>query len=99
MDKIKYIIKKYFPPFLKRFLRLSAYRFENRHRSRIARKFLHGSGIEIGALFRPLPLPKKTQVKYVDRHNRGELIAEYPEISYMPFVEVDIIDNGEELKT
>ncbi len=41
--------------------------YEQVAREGLARKFLSGSGIEIGALQRPLPVPRGCQVRYVDR--------------------------------
>lgn len=68
-------------------------------RHQIAAIYLSGSGIEIGALHQPLPVPPSVSVKYVDRMTAEELRKQYDEISYVPFVETDIIDNGEELGT
>jgi predicted SAM-dependent methyltransferase len=61
--------------------------------------FLKGSGIEIGALHRPMPLPPKAQVRYVDRLCIADLRKHYPEFAALPIVEPDIIDNGETLAT
>lgn len=68
-------------------------------RVQIASIYLRGNGIEIGALHQPLPVPPAVRVKYVDRMTADELRRHYHEISYVPFVETDIIDNGEELGT
>ena len=42
-------------------------------RSVIAKRFLKGEGIEIGALHHPLKLPTNASVKYVDRLSNSEL--------------------------
>jgi predicted SAM-dependent methyltransferase len=68
-------------------------------RLRIAKRYLAGDGIEIGALHNPLPLPKAARVRYVDRLPVPELRAHYPELEQEPLVEVDIIDDGERLET
>lgn len=66
-------------------------------RTFLAKKYLKGNGLEIGALHRPLILPRRAKVKYVDRMPAGELREQYPELSALPLVTVDIIDNGESL--
>jgi SAM-dependent methyltransferase len=68
-------------------------------RSVIANVYLRGEGIEIGALHQPLPVPESVRVKYIDRMTAAELQRHYPEIASTPFVETDIVDNGEELTT
>ncbi len=68
-------------------------------RNRLARKYLSGSGIEIGALHLPLMIPEKATVRYVDRALDDQLRKIYPELNIFRFAAVDIIDNGEELKT
>jgi SAM-dependent methyltransferase len=67
-------------------------------RSLLARTFLRGDGIEIGALHNPLPVPDGVKVRYVDRLSRGDLYRHYPELEQFDLVEVDIIDNGEALE-
>jgi predicted SAM-dependent methyltransferase len=59
--------------------------------------FLRGSGIEIGALHMPLPLPPHAKVRYVDYLNVEGLRKHYPELIRLPLVNVDIVDNGERL--
>ncbi len=71
---------------------------ERDKRTSLARQYLSGSGIEIGALHRPLVLPSDIRVKYVDRLSVRELRLQYPELKECPFVGVDIIDNGETLE-
>jgi predicted SAM-dependent methyltransferase len=66
-------------------------------RRAIAARFLHGSGIEIGALHRPLRVPASVRVRYVDRLTEPELRAHYPELAAQPLVQVDVVDDGERL--
>ncbi len=48
--------------------------------NRYLQRYLHGSGIEIGALWRRFPLPQNLRVWYVDRLSREELERHYPEL-------------------
>jgi SAM-dependent methyltransferase len=64
-------------------------------RRRISRRYLHGAGLEIGALHRPLGVPADAHVRYVDRMDVAELRSHYPELQAENLVTVDIIDNGE----
>jgi SAM-dependent methyltransferase len=68
-------------------------------RTAIAAVFLHGDGIEIGALHQPLQVPGSARVKYVDRMPAAELRRHYEELAGTPLVEIDIIDDGEQLTT
>lgn len=68
-------------------------------RTIVADFFLSGSGIEVGALQDPLPIPPEATVKYVDRFSKQDLYIQYPELSDALLVEVDIVDNGEQLFT
>ena len=68
-------------------------------RTRIAKRYLSGEGIEIGALHNPLPLPRSARIRYVDRLPVSELRAHYPELEQEPLVRVDILDDGEWLAT
>jgi SAM-dependent methyltransferase len=61
----------------------------------IAHLYLRGSGLEIGALHRPLKVPRKARVSYVDRMTVDELRKHYPELQREKLVTVDIVDNGE----
>jgi len=80
---------------VKRFAR----RFKERDRTRylLARRYLTGQGIEIGALHNPLRT--NARVRYVDRLSRADLREQYPELSALPVVDPDIIDDGEKLGT
>jgi SAM-dependent methyltransferase len=63
----------------------------------LARHYLRGVGIEIGALDKPLRLPRSASVGYVDRMAVPDLREHYPELTRAPLVDVDIVDDGERL--
>lgn len=65
-------------------------------RRRLAARYMHGEGIEIGALHNPLRT--KARVKYVDRLSRADLRRQYPELAALPVVDPDIVDDGEKLR-
>jgi SAM-dependent methyltransferase len=64
-----------------------------------SKKYIRGSGLEIGALNKPLRLFNGANVLYVDRKNIDELRSDYPELEHGSLVNVDIIDDGESLNT
>ena len=66
-------------------------------RARLASVYLRGSGLEIGALHHPLPVPRSACVSYVDRMTVAELRKQYPDLPSNELVEPDLIDNGETL--
>ncbi len=68
-----------------------------RERARVSRRFLRGDGVEIGALHSPTPVARGVHVRYVDRLSRAEQRAALGELREYPFVEVDLIDDGETL--
>jgi SAM-dependent methyltransferase len=68
-------------------------------RNALATKYLSGDGIEIGALHKPLPMPRKARVRYVDRMTAADLRRHYPELATWDLVDPDIIDDGERLET
>ena len=70
-----------------------------RVRTKIACQYLHGDGLEIGALHNPLKVPRAAHVKYVDRISVDELRQHYPELRRQKLVDVDIIADGESLNT
>lgn len=74
-------------------------RFRRRVRARaeLAAQYLAGTGIEIGALHMPLPLPSGAHVKYLDRLPVENQRMLYPELSLLPLVPVDIVDDAEDL--
>ncbi len=59
--------------------------------------FLRGSGIEIGALNRPLPVSDQAHVSYVDRITVAEARQHYQELDGFPLIEPDILTDGESL--
>jgi SAM-dependent methyltransferase len=65
----------------------------------IARAYLRGRGLEIGALHNPLKVPPAARVRYVDRLDDADLRREYPELRDKALVHVDIVDDGETLAT
>ncbi len=70
-----------------------------KRRAALAAQFLRGSGIEIGALHHPLIVPREVRVRYVDRMTAPQLRLQYPELSELDLVNVDIVDDGETLAT
>ena len=75
-------------------------RFRRRVRVRreLAAQYLSGAGIEIGALHMPLPLPASAQVRYLDRAPVAEQRRWFPELSLLPVVPVDLLDDAEMLR-
>jgi len=69
------------------------------NRELIAKTYIIGDGIEIGALHNPLNVPKSAKVKFVDRMCVDDLRKQYPELGEFNLVNVDIIDDGEVLGT
>ena len=67
-------------------------------RERLASEYIHGSGIEIGALQAAFGTSGGTRVQYVDKHPTDFLRGQYPELSHCKLVEVDIVDDGEFLR-
>lgn len=65
-------------------------------RARLAR-WLHGEGIELGALHQPLPVPPDASVRYVDRLGVDDLRAHYPELADLDLVPVSHIGSAEDL--
>lgn len=68
-------------------------------REMLANQYLSGSGIEVGALHKPLPVPDHVRVQYVDRMSVADLRAQYPELEKEQLLEPDIVDDGETLST
>lgn len=68
-------------------------------REELAIRYLRGDGIEIGALHRPLWVPRGTRVRYVDVMGRSELLTALKGTYDDPrsIVETDIVDDGERL--
>lgn len=59
-------------------------------RSILAREYLVGQGLEIGALHKPLKVRNGAQVTYVDRLDLPGLRAHHPELQRFDLVNVDI---------
>jgi ubiquinone/menaquinone biosynthesis C-methylase UbiE len=87
----------YESPTLFRFA-LAAQSYETSARAGLANRYLRGSGIEIGALQRPTPLPPSCRVRYIDRMPLDQLLEHYPELSSLPVQAPDLIDDGETLE-
>ncbi len=68
-------------------------------RADLARRYLHGRGLEIGALHDPLRVPPPAQVDYVDRLTADELRARYPTFNHKPIVIPSVIDDSTTLAT
>ena len=68
-------------------------------RETVARIYLKGDGIEIGALHNRLAVPPSVHVRYVDRMSTPDLRRQYPELAALDLVDVDIVDDGERLTT
>ena len=66
-------------------------------RSRLASKYLRGEGLEIGALYNPLPLPAGARARYVDKADLELLRLLYYEVSQFRIVDADIVDDGRTL--
>lgn len=60
-------------------------------------QWLSGSGIEIGALHRPLTVPEGVFVRYVDRLPESGLREQYPELKDESFAPVSLIGNAQDL--
>lgn len=76
------------------------YASERRHvavRRHLAGRYLHGDGLEVGALHLPLGLPRGARARYVDRMGVEDLRAHYPELDEYDLVTPDFIDDGEAL--
>ncbi len=68
-------------------------------RVELAERFLHGHGLEIGALHLPTVLPSGSRARYVDRMSIEDLRVHYPELADLDLTPVDVIDDGERLNT
>ena len=68
-------------------------------RVELANLFLHGDGLEIGALHLATALPPGAHARYVDRMSVSDLRAHYPELQTLDLAPVDVIDDGERLDT
>lgn len=78
----------------------------NEVRAFVARSFLRGNGIEIGAFASPLAVPPGACVRYVDKYCRSDLSASHTVvgltltdfgIAFDSIIDPDIVDDGETL--
>jgi 2-polyprenyl-3-methyl-5-hydroxy-6-metoxy-1,4-benzoquinol methylase len=72
--------------------------YDEDRREHLAKKYIKGRGVEIGALHKPVKTNKGVVVKYVDYKSTKENRARYPELAEERIVETDIVDNGFFLK-
>jgi SAM-dependent methyltransferase len=80
----------------------SAYEGRATFREDLARRYLRGEGIEIGALHFPLRVPPAVRVRYVDLATRNQLLEMHSSAVYGNpgwVIETDIIDDFERLGT
>ncbi len=68
-------------------------------RKRLAFHYLHGIGLELGALHHPLETPPGVVVRYLDLVTRDENIRRYPHVAETRIVPTDILDDGFTLTT
>lgn len=66
-------------------------------RTIMSRRYVHGEGVEIGALHMPLKLAEDATAKYVDYIPVDELRRQYPELKKLNLVDVSLVDNAEKL--
>jgi predicted SAM-dependent methyltransferase len=63
----------------------------------LARIYLSGNGIEIGAFNNPLKVPSDVRVQYVDFKRSEELLESHPNLSAKQITAPDIVTDGEKL--
>lgn len=63
-------------------------------RDKLAKRWLTGEGIEIGALHNPVKVKNGVSIKYLDYKTKQENQARYPELKGIDIVETDIVDDG-----
>ncbi len=70
------------------------------NRLALSQKYMHGSGIEIGAFQHPWPPANGAKVTHVDKASPERLKQAHPDIDLsIPIVQADVFDNGETLET
>lgn len=84
------------PQWMLRFMVAVRVRFHRRRNARalMARRHLHGEGIEIGAMHFPLPPHREMQVKYVDNTSLEDNLLRFPELRGMELVRPDYVEDG-----
>jgi len=63
-------------------------------RAEVAARHLRGSGLEIGAMHQPLPVPPGVNARYVDVISKPEALQRYPNLNPSRLVTPDIIEDG-----
>jgi len=63
-------------------------------RPALAAKYLRGSGIEVGAMNRPLRVPQGVLVRYVDNVSRDENLGRFPQFQSPDLALPDFIEDG-----
>lgn len=63
-------------------------------RALMARRHLHGEGVEIGAMHFPLPPHRGMKVKYVDNTSMEDNLLRFPELHGMELVRPDYVEDG-----
>lgn len=66
-------------------------------RKSLARAYLRGEGLEIGALAHPLQVKPGVKVRYVDKLTRAEALQVLPDLDARKVVEPDLIEDGFQL--
>jgi len=64
--------------------------------NKILARHLHGRGIEIGALWRKFPVPRRAHVYYIDRISEADLQQHYAEVS-RPILPPDVVADATHL--
>jgi SAM-dependent methyltransferase len=64
------------------------------NREQLATKYMHGCGLEIGAGHNPFPNPNNSDVVYVDRCTREDLLSYFPKETQNLIPETDIVADG-----
>lgn len=80
------------------FRKQSSNRLRKKICEEIAKEYLVGNGIEIGALHNKMPVSKKAKVSYVDRISYKDLIKHYPELKGKKITKPDIVSDAETLE-
>jgi GT2 family glycosyltransferase/glycosyltransferase involved in cell wall biosynthesis/2-polyprenyl-3-methyl-5-hydroxy-6-metoxy-1,4-benzoquinol methylase len=68
-------------------------------REKLAQRFVHGTGVEIGALQNPMPPPAGATVRYLDHLTLDQARASFPELGDLKLVDPSIIDDAETLQS
>ena len=66
-------------------------------RRALAYQYLRGSGLEVGALHNPMPVPIGVRVQYIDRKPEAGLREEYRRHADTPRVALDLVEDAEVL--